>query len=76
MAKALVDECIQDWSAGSRDEIKVLVNDSFYVDKTDKINTQRILGLRRLNIEDEKCRQEFRDRESPFNRHFWKANFE
>ncbi len=54
VAKALIDECIQDWVGGSRDEVKVLVNDAFYVGKSGKINTSRILGLRRLEIKDKR----------------------
>lgn len=53
-AKHLIDECITDWSQGSRDEIKVLVQDAFQTDKEGKINTGRVLGLRRLDIRDEK----------------------
>jgi len=53
-AKALIDECITDWSQGSRTEIKVLVNDAFQVDQTGKVNTGRVLGLRRLEINDER----------------------
>ncbi len=53
-AKALIDECITDWSQGARPEIHVLVNDAFQVDKEGNINTGRVLGLRRLNIEDER----------------------
>lgn len=53
-AKTLIDECIMVWSEGSRDEIKVLVNDAFRVDQDGKINTGRVLGLRRLKIKDEK----------------------
>lgn len=51
-AKALIDECITDWSQGSRAELKVLVNDAFRVDQEGKINTGRVLGLRRLEIAD------------------------
>jgi Protein of unknown function (DUF3164) len=51
-AKALIDECIQGWSKGSNANIKVLVNDAFQVDKTGKISTGRVLGLRRLDITD------------------------
>lgn len=51
-AKALIDECITSWSESSRDEIKVLVNDAFRVDKAGQINTARVLGLRRLPIKD------------------------
>lgn len=51
-AKALIDECITDWSQGSRDEIKVLVQAAFQTDKEGKINTGRVLALRRLEIKD------------------------
>ena len=53
-AKQLIDECIQTWTEGSRDEIKALINDAFQVNKEGKINTARVLGLKRLNISDEK----------------------
>ena len=53
-AKALIDECIIDWSADARDEIKVLVQSAFDTDKEGKINTGRVLALRRLDIKDEK----------------------
>lgn len=56
-AKALIDECIQSWSKGSNANIKVLVNDAFQVDSTGKISTGRVLGLRRLEISDEKWLQ-------------------
>jgi len=54
VAKALIDECIHEWSEGSRSEIKVLINDAFQVDKEGRISTSRILSLRRLNISDSK----------------------
>lgn len=53
-AKALVDECIRDWSSDSRFELKTIISDTFQVDKRGRINTQRILSLRKLNIEDER----------------------
>lgn len=53
-AKALVDECIHLWAKGSRAEIKVLVQDAFQTDKQGNISTSRILGLKRLDIKDEK----------------------
>lgn len=53
-AKALVDECIADWSKGSTPEIKVLVQEAFQADKEGNLNTGRILGLRRLEITDER----------------------
>lgn len=59
-AKALIDQCITDWSQGSRPEIRVLVNNAFQVDKEGNINTGRVLGLRRLQIEDERWQQAMR----------------
>ena len=52
-AKALIDSCLQRWSEGAQPEIKVLINDAFQVDKAGNINTGRVLGLRRLGIQDE-----------------------
>ena len=56
-AKALIDECITDWAQSSRPEIKVLVSDAFQVDKEGNINTGRVLGLRRLEIGDDRWRR-------------------
>lgn len=50
VAKTLIDECIKEWSADSRSEMRVLINSAFEVDKTGRINTERVLGLRRLDI--------------------------
>lgn len=52
-AKALIDACLHRWSQGATPEIKVLINDAFQVDKSGNINTGRVLGLRRLDIQDE-----------------------
>lgn len=51
-AKALIDECVQTWSQGASDNIRVLVNHAFQTDKEGKINTGRVLSLRRLDIKD------------------------
>jgi len=53
-AKALIDECITEWVADSRPELRTLINDAFQVDKAGKINVNRVLGLRRLDITDER----------------------
>lgn len=53
-AKSLIDQCIAEWSADSNDNIRVLINDAFQVDKEGKISTNRVLGLRRLEIHDGK----------------------
>lgn len=54
VAKALVDECILEWSEGSRDEIRALVAHAFQTDKTGKVSVERVLGLRRVDIQDER----------------------
>jgi hypothetical protein len=51
-AKGLIDGCITRWAEGSRAEILTLINDAFYVEKGGSANAARILGLRRLQIED------------------------
>lgn len=57
VAKSLIDECLNEWTQGSNDNIKAIINNAFDVDKEGKINTQRVLSLRRLDISDEKWRQ-------------------
>lgn len=49
-AKELIDECIHEWTEGSSDEIKALINEAFQVDKKGNVSTARVLGLRRLSI--------------------------
>lgn len=56
-AKALIDECVHAWSEGSNDNVKALINHAFQTDKEGKINTARVLGLRRLDIRDETWQQ-------------------
>ncbi|MGE4191819.1 MAG: DUF3164 family protein [Pseudodesulfovibrio sp.] len=51
-AKALIDECLREWTEDGRDEVKTIINDAFQVDQEGKINVGRILGLRRLEITD------------------------
>lgn len=57
VAKSLIDECIHEWSGGSRPELQVLINDAFQVDKKGNVNTKRILSLRKFDIEDERWRK-------------------
>lgn len=53
-AKELIDECLREWTDGARAEIAMLVQDAFRVDGTGNIRTGSVLGLRRLQIEDER----------------------
>lgn len=57
VAKELIDKCIHRWAKGSRSEIQVLIQDAFQTDKAGKINTARVLGLKRLDIQDEEWQQ-------------------
>jgi hypothetical protein len=52
VAREIIGKCLNKWSKGAQAEIRVLVNDAFQVDKTGKISTARVLGLRRLDIND------------------------
>lgn len=53
-AKALIDECLTEWTADARPEIALLVQDAFRVDAAGNIRTGNVLALRRLQIEDER----------------------
>lgn len=51
-AKELIDRCIHRWSEGANANLRALVDQAFQVDKAGEISTGRVLGLRRLAIED------------------------
>lgn len=53
-AKKLVDVCLADWSADSRDEIRAIVTRAFNVDKEGQINRAELFMLLRVAIEDER----------------------
>lgn len=53
VAKKLIDNCIQRWAEGGNVNIRALVNDAFQVNREGRINTSRVLGLRRLDIVDD-----------------------
>ncbi|XLM22761.1 DUF3164 family protein, partial [Chromobacterium piscinae] len=59
-AKALIDECVHEWTEDARPEVKALISDAFQVDKAGNISTGRVLGLRRLDIQDEKWQRAMR----------------
>ena len=52
VAKELIDECVRRWSEGANDNLQALVNDAFQVNQAGRIDTGRVLGLRRLEIDD------------------------
>ncbi len=57
VAKTLVDECIAEWAADARAEIRLLVEDAFRVDKEGLVSREAIFRLRRIEIDDERWRR-------------------
>lgn len=51
-AKTLVDACLTRWTKGANANICAIVNDAFDVGKEGKLRADKILGLRRLAIDD------------------------
>jgi len=51
-AKVQVDNCIHKWAAGSRYEIRTLVEHAFQTDKQGNINIGRIYSLMQIKIDD------------------------
>ena len=49
-ANHLIDECLKEWTADGRDEIKAIISSAFNVDKKGEISTTKILGLKRIEI--------------------------
>ena len=56
-ARALIDECLTEWTAGARPEVVALINDAFRTDTKGEIRTASVLALRRLDIKDERWQQ-------------------
>lgn len=54
VAKKLIDECLTTWSETGPTELRTVVNDTFAVNQEGKINTRRVLELRRRKIDNEK----------------------
>lgn len=57
IAKSLIDECIEEWAQGSRDEIRALVTHAFETDKPGHINREGLFSLRRMDIKDPKWKR-------------------
>lgn len=52
IAKSLVDECLTDWTSGSGDELKAVIQRAFNTDKEGQINRAALYSLLRLEIAD------------------------
>ncbi|WEA23108.1 DUF3164 family protein [Pseudomonas juntendi] len=51
-ARALIDECLTEWTQDARSEVRAIVNEAFRADKQGEISTGRVLALRRMEITD------------------------
>lgn len=60
IAKTLIDECLTEWSAESRPEIRAIVTRAFNTDKAGQINRSEIFMLLRLEIEDARWQEAMR----------------
>lgn len=54
IAKGLLDECMNEWSADARPEVQAIITRAFNTDKEGKINRSEIFMLLRLEIDDER----------------------
>lgn len=54
VAKELIDQCVRDWASDSRPEVRLLVEHAFQADREGKVSTERVLGLRKIDIQDER----------------------
>lgn len=59
-AKVLVDECLREWSAESRSEIRAIITRAFSVDQAGKVKRAELLSLLRLDIEDGRWQEAMR----------------
>lgn len=59
-AKHLVDECLNEWSADARPEIRAIITDAFNTDQEGRINRAAIFSLFRLDIDDPRWQEAMR----------------
>ena len=57
IAKGLVDECLNEWSAESGPEIQTIVTRAFKTDQEGQVNRAAVLMLLRLDIGDERWKR-------------------
>ncbi len=57
MAKGIIDVCLKTWGEGSDDKIKLIVDRAFAVDNKGKLDRDRILDLRNIDIKEPEWKQ-------------------
>lgn len=60
IAKGLIDECLNEWAANAREELRAIVTRAFNTDKAGQINRAEIFMLLRLEIEDPRWKEAMR----------------
>lgn len=60
VAKRLLDECLTEWAADSRPEIRAVITRAFNTDKEGQVNRSEIFMLLRLDIEDRRWQEAMR----------------
>jgi hypothetical protein len=53
-AKRLIDQCLTDWTAGGREEVRLIIDRAFRPNSMGHVNTSSVLALRNLAINDER----------------------
>lgn len=57
IAKSLIDECLKEWGADSRPELRAIITRAFQVDKEGRVNRAELFMLMRVEIEDPRWKQ-------------------
>lgn len=56
-AKALLDECMREWTEHAHPGLQVMIDDAFRVDRGKQLRTSAILALRRHDIDDQRWKR-------------------
>lgn len=51
-ARELINQCLRDWTQGSPDDLRAIIDAAFDRDREGRLSPGRILGLRRIKISD------------------------
>ena len=53
-ARELINDCLRDWTEGASDNLRAIIDAAWEVDKEGNVSTSRIMGLRRIKVDDER----------------------
>lgn len=56
-ARELINECMREWSDGANSNLRAVIESAFDLDRDSRLSASRILGLRRLKIDDPRWEQ-------------------